>query len=89
MREVEAFLGPRRTTIRWLAEEVHKTKKLAVPKRIVQRLADRLAPQTVRPGPVRAGVAARPAAAPPPRPAEAAARARPTPPRVAPAGRIW
>ena len=46
MREVEAFLGLAPHDYPRLDEEVHKTKKLAVPERIVQRLADRLAPQT-------------------------------------------
>jgi hypothetical protein len=45
MREVEGFLGLGPHDYTRLAERVHKTKSLEVPKSIVRRLEDRLAPQ--------------------------------------------
>ena len=46
MREVEDFLGLAPHDYPRLDERVHKTRKLAVPERIVARLADRLETQT-------------------------------------------
>jgi hypothetical protein len=45
MREVEGFLGLAPHDYPRLAEQVHKTRKIAVPERVVRRLEERLAPQ--------------------------------------------